>query len=136
MGRHRRTPTKLRPLGDRVIVRADREMRAPERLTSGLLTAQTLASAVTGEDSRDSWFVGTIIALGPHVNRPCQRCGGGADPLTVGDRVVFSWAAGQEVTIDGERLIVLSAHEVLGLLSARMARQSKTTIQGLRTLYV
>ena len=109
-----RATAKLRPLRDRVVIRADRERRAPKTQASGLLTAQTLAAAVTGEDSRDSWFTGTIIAVGPHANRPCQRCGGSAERLLIGDHVVFSWAAGQEVTIDSDRLIVLSAREILG----------------------
>lgn len=136
------------PTGDRVVIKADVEERVPEETASGLLTAKTLAAAVEGSDREDSWFVGTIVALGPLVNQfeirpfilrqlrqleefkfmkheqicalrhaiedlPCE-C---PDPLRVGDRVTFSWAAGQQMTIDGERFLILKASEVLAVLA-------------------
>jgi co-chaperonin GroES (HSP10) len=97
----------FRPLGARVVIRADREDRSPETLDSGLVVAKTLAAAVEGSDVEDSWFVGTVVGLGPEQS---------SDPIHVGDRVIFSWAAGQQLTIDGEKYLILHHTEVLGVL--------------------
>ena len=137
------------PLGDRVLIQADIEDRAPAPTESGLVLAKTLTAAVTGEDVEDSWCVGTIVACGPLVNRFDVRkhvaralrealaetnghlrtrvvhlasgldhlpteC---TDPLQVGDRVTFSWASGQQITVDGERFLIMSAREVLAVVT-------------------
>jgi co-chaperonin GroES (HSP10) len=97
----------FRPLGARVVIKADIDDHAPETLASGLVTATTLAAAIDGSDKSDSWFVGTVVGLGPERS---------ADPIVVGDRVVFSWAAGQQLTIEGEKYVVLHHSEVLAVL--------------------
>lgn len=62
------------PLGDRVVIKADVEDHAPQQTASGLLTATTLAAAVDGADTEDSWFVGTVVAVGPLVNHfDCRK---------------------------------------------------------------
>ena len=38
------------------------------------------------------------------------------DPVRPGQRVVFSWQAGHQVTIDGARYLVLRAGDVLGVV--------------------
>ena len=143
----------FRPLGDRVVIMADREDQAPLARPSGLYTATSLESAVTGRDEADSWFVGRIVGIGPLVNHLdhrrliCARletmqqlsrslnqdtipidavtrlahqiqrlpdeC---PDPLRVGDHVTFSWASGQQMTIDGERYLIMHAKDVLAIL--------------------
>ena len=138
----------LRVTDDRVLIKADREEQAPAQTDSGLYLAVSLAAAVDGSDEADSWFVGTVVQLGPKVNRfevkpvvlgwlqeledvghdlapielkalrarintlPSEHL----DPLRVGDRVVFSWASGQQVTIEGERYLILRESEVLAVL--------------------
>lgn len=134
---------------DRVLIRADREDKAPQQTASGLYVAQSLAAAVDGSDSGESWFTGTIVQLGPLVRRldvrdivldwlqaivdeghsflavaeikalrtriralPQEHI----DPLTVGDRVVFSWASGQQITIGEDKYVVLRADDILGIL--------------------
>lgn len=124
------------PLGDRVVIQADVEDHAPQETASGLLTAKTLSAAVEGSDVEDSWFVGTVVALGPLVNRfdlrsylRHQRSRGVVpvdellalpaeypDPVQLGDRVVFSWASGQQITIDGEKFLIMPARDVLAVL--------------------
>lgn len=99
----------FRVLGDRVVIVADRETRAPEQLESGLHIAATLEAAVEGEDARDSWFVGTVVGLGPQAKTA-------RDPVKIGDRVTFSWMAGQELSIDGDRYLILHTDEVLAVL--------------------
>lgn len=129
----------FRPLGNRVVIKADREDHAPVQTESGVLLATTLAAAVDGSDAEDSWFVGTVIAVGPLVNRfeirdyfrvrvgemrvftfssaelaalPAE-C---PDPIRVGDRVAFSWASGQELAIDGEKFLIMAASDILAVL--------------------
>lgn len=57
----------LRVTDDRVLIRADREEYAPEETVGGLLLAKTMAAAVEGSDSAESWFTGTIVQTGPTV---------------------------------------------------------------------
>ena len=143
-----RPSVELRVTEDRVLIRADQEDHAPTQTDAGLFLAQSLAAAVGGEDPSESWFVGTIVQLGPLVNqldirnrvirwlheledeghdlRPAEI---GVvreriealprempDPLRVGDRVVFSWASGQQIAVDGERRLILRASDVLAVL--------------------
>jgi co-chaperonin GroES (HSP10) len=133
---------------DRVLIRADREDRAPQQTASGIYLAQSLAAAVDGSDSGESWFVGTIVQLGPAVRRfdvretvhdwlleleqvghdisPVElkalrmriralpkEC---VDPLNVGDRVVFSWASGQQIAVGEDRYVLLRVDDVLGIV--------------------
>jgi co-chaperonin GroES (HSP10) len=58
----------LRVTEDRVLIKADREEHAPEQTASGLYVASSMAAAVDGSDAGESWFVGTIVQLGPLVN--------------------------------------------------------------------
>lgn len=138
----------LRVTEDRVLIRADREDHAPTQAESGLYLASSLAAAVEGEDPGESWFVGTIVQLGPLVNRlnhrrailrwlleledhghdlvlaevralrerveglPAEM----PDPLKAGHRVAFSWAAGQQIAVDGEKYLILRASDVLAVL--------------------
>lgn len=138
----------LQVTADRVLIRADREDKAPTQTASGLYVAKSLAAAVDGSDSGESWFVGTIVQLGPLVRRfdvrdtvldwltelideghdiaqvelKCLRARirnlpqEHADPLSVGDRVVFSWASGQRVAIGEDKYVVLRQDDVLGVL--------------------
>lgn len=133
---------------DRVLIRADREDKAPTQTASGLYVAQSLAAAVDGSDSGESWFVGTIVQIGPLVRRfdirdtvfdwltelidhghdmsvaelralririralPQEHI----DPLKVGDRVVFSWASGQQIAIGEDRYVLLRMDDILGIV--------------------
>ena len=38
------------------------------------------------------------------------------DPIHVGDRVCFSWAAGQQITVGDDRFVLLRADDVLAVL--------------------
>jgi chaperonin GroES len=85
-------PLKL--LGERVLVRP----LQPETVTeSGIVVVQDRVPETMGE----------IIAIG-EVIPPLPP-----DSVRVGDVVVFSWQAGQEVLMDGERLIMLDQDDLL-----------------------
>ena len=142
------------PLGDRVVIKADVEDHAPEVTEGGVVLAKTLAAAVEGSDVEDSWFVGTVVAIGPLVNHFDVRAyvlrrlrvivtdAGGdddsyadvrasdvtavcaniealprdcPDPIKVGDRCTFSWASGQQITVDGDRFLIMRASDVLAV---------------------
>ena len=136
------------PLGDRVVIKADVEDHAPEATEGGIVLAKTLAAAVEGSDVVDSWFVGTVVAIGPLVNhfdvrayvlrvlREIRTTAGVSsvyvdldglvadidalprdcpDPIKVGDRCTFSWASGQQISVDGERFLIMRASDVLAV---------------------
>ena len=42
------------------------------------------------------------------------------DPIHIGDRVTFSWAAGQEMTVNDHTYLIMHAHEVLAVLEAEV----------------
>ena len=138
----------LRVTEDRVLIKADADDHAPTLTEAGLYLATSLAAAVEGEDPAESWFVGTIVQLGPHANRLDVRRtmlkwlldmeAHGTDValaeivalrqkvedsptwqperLEVGNRVCFSWSAGQQITVGEERFVIVRAHEVLAVL--------------------
>ena len=138
----------LRVTEDRVLIRADREDHAPTQTASGLYAASSLTAAVKGADEADSWFTGTVVQVGPLVQkRDCRATlitwlrgfeeegvdvhiyeitqlrqqveamwTDMPDPVLVGQRVTFSWASGQQITLDGDRFLILRASEVLGVL--------------------
>ena len=143
-----RDALSLRVTEDRVLIKADREDHAPTQTEAGIYLASSLAAAVDGADEAESWFVGTIVQVGPLVHRfearpamlrwlwDAETEGIGLsprevrelitrvqelpmetpEPVRVGDRVCFSWAAGQQITVDGERFLILRVSDVLAVL--------------------
>ncbi len=94
--------TKLKPLGDRVVVKpTPRE----EITKSGLVLPDT---------ARDKPQEGTILAAGPGRVEDGQRV-----PLDVkeGDKVLFAKYSGTEIKIDEEDLLILSERDILAIVS-------------------
>lgn len=60
----------LRVLGNRVLIEPDREDLSPQQTDSGLFVAKSLGSAVTGADEQESWYSGTVVALGDGLTAP------------------------------------------------------------------
>ncbi len=92
---------KLRPLGDRVIVkRLDNER-------------QTASGIVIPESATEKPDQGTVVAVGPG-----KRSDDGTVlplDLKVGDKVLFGKYAGQSVKVDGEEVLVIREEEVLAV---------------------
>ncbi|MBI1370599.1 MAG: co-chaperone GroES [Planctomycetes bacterium] len=91
--------TTLKPIGDRVIVQPE---AAEERTAAGLYLPET---------AKEKPMVGIIIAAGPGaMNEDGERT-----PLTVkkGDKVVYGKYSGNEVEIDGEKVVILRESELL-----------------------
>src|SRR6266487_3933654 len=89
---------KLKPLGDRLIVRAVEE---EETTASGLVLPDT---------AKEKPQKGKVLAVGDGQLEDGKRV-----PLDVseGDEVLYSKYGGTEITIDGEDLLVLRESDVL-----------------------
>jgi len=95
--------TRLRPLGDRVVIKpAGRD----EMTTSGLVLPDT-ASEKPQE--------GDVIAVGP--GRVDEKGNKIPMEITVGARVLFAKYAGTEFKLDGDDLLILSEKDVLAIRS-------------------
>ena len=92
--------TKLRPLGDRIVIKpTPRE----EMTKSGIVLPDT---------AKEKPQEGEVLAVGPGRFEDGTRV-----PLDVslGDRVIYSKYGGTEVVVDGEDLLILSARDVLAV---------------------
>ena len=91
----------LKPLGDRVIVKAD---EAESQTASGLYLAG---------DAKEKPQTGTVIAVGEG-----KRCKDGniyPMPIKVGDRVIYGKYGGTEVHYDGEDVLILRADDIYAI---------------------
>ncbi len=92
---------KIRPLGDRVVIK---RVEAEETTKSGIV----LPGA-----AKEKPQVAEVIAVGP---------GGLVDgkevkmELKVGDKVLFSKYAGNEIKIDGEEVTILKQDDILAVV--------------------
>lgn len=84
----------LRPMGDRIVVRAD---ELENTTKSGIV--------LTGSADRTT-DTGTVIAVGPE-----------ATEFTVNDRVLFVKNTGKEINIDDDTFTVLNTEEVIGTVN-------------------
>ncbi len=94
----------LKPLGDRVIVKRD---EAETKTASGLYIASSAQEKpqsgivlAVGEGKRDK--DGNLIPV----------------PVKEGDRVLYGKFGGQEVTIDGEDVLIMRADDLYGVYTA------------------
>jgi chaperonin GroES len=87
--------TKIRPLGDRVLVARD---KAESKTPGGI---------VIPENAQEKTQRGEVLAFGPKV-----------EDLRVGDAVLFGKYAGTDVQGDGQELVLLRADDVIAVLSA------------------
>ncbi|MFW5653893.1 MAG: co-chaperone GroES [Planctomycetota bacterium] len=95
---------KVRPLGDKIIVRRD---EAVEKTDSGIYLP---------ESAKDTPKTGVIQAVGQgRLNTDT----GEYSPFTVkqGDRVLFTSYAGTEIKVDGDDLLIMSEDEVLAVIN-------------------
>jgi chaperonin GroES len=92
---------KLKPLGDRVIVKAG---EGEERTASGLVIPDT---------AKEKPQEGEVLAVGPG-----RWEDGKYVPLEVkvGDRIIFSKYGGTEVKIEGEEYLILSERDILAIV--------------------
>lgn len=132
----------LRVLGDRILVQPDEDRNAPELLASGIHVAKTLSAAVLGEDKTFSVQRGTVLAVGrprhplkeeaETVARMLENDVNHEDAVaaarlvrdlvrkepavSVGDDVLFNHDAGQQLTLDNQRYIILHETELIAVV--------------------
>jgi chaperonin GroES len=95
--------TKIRPLGDRVVVKV---LEQEERTASGIVLPDT---------AKEKPQQGKVLAVGngAYVENSKER-----RPLDVaeGDTIIFSKYAGTEVKLGGEELLILSERDILAIV--------------------
>ena len=91
----------LKPLGDRVIVKAD---EAEETTASGLFIAS---------EAKEKPQSGVVLAVG--AGKPDKDGNQVPVPVKVGDKVVYGKFGGQEIKVDGEDLLILRADDLYGV---------------------
>ena len=94
--------TKLRPLGDRVVVKPSPK---EEVTKSGLVLPET---------AKERPQEGTIVAVGPGRLEEGKRV---ALDVKEGDKVLYAKYAGTEVKIDEEDLLIMSEKDILAVVS-------------------
>lgn len=91
----------LKPLGDRVIVKAD---EAEEQTASGLYLAG---------DAKEKPQTGKVVAVG---EGKLDKDGNNVPVLVkVGDKVIYGKYGGTEVTYDGEDFLILRADDIYAI---------------------
>jgi len=92
----------LKPLGDRIIVKA----LAAEEVTPG--------GIVLPDTAKEKPLEGEVIAVGPGaLNDTGKRI---PIDVKVGDKIIYGKYAGTEVKVDGEEYIILRQEDVLAIL--------------------
>jgi chaperonin GroES len=93
----------LKPLGDRIVVKPEEE--AESRTKSGLVIPDT---------AKEKPQLGKVLAVGPGEFKDGERI-----PLDVevGDTVFYSKYGGTEVKLEGDDYLILSARDVLAILT-------------------
>ena len=96
------TATKLRPLGDRVVI----EPIPREDMTkSGIVLPDT---------AKEKPQEGKVIAVGPGAfDNDGKRI---AVDVTTGDKVLYAKYAGTEFKLDGEELLIVSQKDILAVV--------------------
>src|SRR5438876_9613466 len=93
----------LKPLDDRIVVTAIEE---EDTTASGLVIPDT---------AKERPQEGEVIAVGPGRFEDGQRI---PMDVSVGDKVIYSKYGGTEVKIDGVEYLILSARDVLAVISS------------------
>ena len=94
--------TKLKPLGDRIVVKV---LEREEKTKGGLFLPDTAKEKPT---EGEVVAVGTGKILDNGQKQPVE--------LKVGDRIIFSKYAGTEVKLDGEDFVIFSERDVLAII--------------------
>lgn len=93
----------LKPLGDRVIVKA---LEQDEKTASGIYLPDT---------AKEKPQRGTVVAVGEGRWIDGERV---ALEVSEGDEVIYSKYGGTEITIEGEDVLILSEHDILAIVAA------------------
>ena len=92
---------KIRPLGDKVVVKAT---TAEERTAGGI---------VLPDAAREKPQQGKVVAVGP--GRLLENGERAPMAVQVGDTVIYSKYGGNEIKLDGEELLILDQESIYGV---------------------
>ncbi len=96
------TDIKVRPLADRVVIKA---LEESEQMRGGLYIPDT---------AKEKPQQGEVIAVGPgKQNEEGKRI---EPELKVGDKVLYGKYSGTEVTVDNEQYLILRESDVLAVI--------------------
>jgi chaperonin GroES len=96
--------SKIRPLGDRVIVKRDEE--AEQKSAGGIIIPDT---------AKEKPQRGTVIAVGTGaLNDKGEKI---PMEVKVGDQVLFGKYAGNEIKINGDEYLIIRENEILGIIT-------------------
>lgn len=96
------TASKLRPTGDRVIIKPSAR---EETTKSGIVLPDTI---------KEKPQEGTVLAVGP--GRYLDNGQREAVELEVGQKVLYARYAGTEFKLDGEDVLIVSAKDILAVV--------------------
>lgn len=97
----RRTDVMIKPLADRVVVKA---ITQEEKTKGGIVLPDT---------AKEKPIEGEVIAVG--TGRVLDNGTKLAPEVKAGDRVIFSKYSGTEVKIDGEEYLILRESDILAI---------------------
>ena len=88
---------KVRPLGDRVMVKLEKN------------EAKTAGGIIIPDTAQEKTQQGTVTAVGPGTEK---------EPITVknGDKVMYDKYAGTQVKIDGEEHLILKMADIIAVV--------------------
>lgn len=93
----------LKPLGDRVIVKQD---EAEEKTAGGLVLAT---------EAKEKPTSGTVLAVGD--GRTTDDGTVIPVPVKKGDRVIYGKYGGNEIDVEGEKVVILRADDILAVMA-------------------
>jgi chaperonin GroES len=104
MATAQKTSIKLRPLGNRVLVR---RLEPEETLKGGIILPDT---------AKKKQEQAEVLAVGPgKKDKSGKEC---AMPVKPGDKILMDKYSGQEIKLDDEELIILRADDIIAIIEA------------------
>lgn len=103
MGTQTKTKAKVRPTGNRLLVKRS---EAKDKTKGGIILPDT---------SKEKPRLGTVLEAGPGV--PNERTGAMVPPeAQPGNKIIFSSYAGTEIKIEGEEFLIIESGDVLAII--------------------
>ena len=96
------TATKIRPLGDRVVVKVVKE----EKTAGGLVLPDT---------AQEKPQTGEVLAVGP--GKVLDNGSRQTVDVAVGDKILFAKYSGTEVKLEGETYLLIAEKDILGVVA-------------------
>lgn len=97
-----KTSVKLQPIGDKIVVKREES------------EGKTAGGIVLPDSAKDKPTRGTVVAVGD--GRLLNDGGRGKMQVKIGDRVLFTSYAGENIEIGDEEYVLMSEGEVLAVL--------------------